>query len=291
MYKEKIDRQFLEQVASIAVLAGQKIMDIYKNCDLTVEYKQDGSPLTVADLQSHKLIQNALQDLTPHIPILSEESSPEIHRQRINWSTLWLVDPLDGTKGFVKRNGEFTVNIALIENSKSTLGVVYAPARDLLQYAAQGIGAFCVDEGAKVRPIRTRQLTDESLVVVASRSQQDANLQRFLLKLEPHYPEVVSYPMSSSLKFCLLADGVADIYPRFGPTSEWDTAAAQCVLEVAGGKIQNAEGKALEYNKPDILNSEFIASGSSEINWSEFLAEQLMQIEPAKLSRQFSHYG
>ncbi|MCY4050683.1 MAG: 3'(2'),5'-bisphosphate nucleotidase CysQ [Gammaproteobacteria bacterium] len=277
MLKEKITYSFLEDVASIAVSAGRIILDIYENHDLAVEYKKDGSPLTMADLHSHKFILTSLQELTPDIPILSEESSPEIHRQRINWSTLWLVDPLDGTKGFVQGNGEFTVNIALIQDSKPILGVVYTPVRNLLQYAALGVGAFCVDAQNKCRPIQTREISDQLVVVVSSRSIQDANLNRFISKLKLHFSQVETYPLGSSLKFCLLADGLADIYPRFGPTSEWDTAAAQCILEVAGGKIQNAEGNSLEYNKLDIVNSAFIASGSFEANWTEFFSEQLMQ--------------
>ena len=269
--KRKIDRHLLGQVADIAISAGREILNVYDSPDLAVNYKQDGSPLTLADLRSHDIIQTALGKITADIPILSEESSPEIHSQRCNWPTLWMVDPLDGTSGFVKGNGEFTVNIALIQESRPVLGVVYTPVRDLLHFAAHGVGAFSARTGQKARSIQTRKLPGKQLVVVASRSHKHAGLDRFMDRVRRLDFRVETYPMGSSLKLCLLSEGLADVYPRFGPTSEWDTAAAQCVLEVAGGKIQDVEGNSLEYNKPDILNPAFIASGSSEVDWTDLL--------------------
>ncbi|MCY4147907.1 MAG: 3'(2'),5'-bisphosphate nucleotidase CysQ [Gammaproteobacteria bacterium] len=269
--KRKVDRRLLDQVVSIAVSAGREILDVYDNSDLTVNYKQDGSPLTLADLRSHEFIQVSLEKMTPDIPILSEESSPEIHRKRHDWSTFWLVDPLDGTKGFVRGNGEFTVNIALIQESRPVLGVVYTPVRDLLHFAAHGVGAFSAKAGQKARSIQTRKLPERQLIMVSSRSHKHAGLDRFMERIELLDYRVETYPMGSSLKLCLLSEGLADVYPRFGPTSEWDTAAAHCVLEVAGGQIQDVEGNSLEYNKPDILNPAFIASGSSEVDWTSLL--------------------
>jgi len=268
--KHKINRRLLDKVADIATMAGQEILNLHDNLDLSVDYKQDGSPLTLADLRSHEVIQSSLQELTPDIPILSEESLEEIHNQRLNWSTLWMVDPLDGTKYFLAGKKGFTVNIALIQDSRPVLGVVYAPAYNLLHFGAHGIGAFCATPGYRPRPIQTRDLRKRGLVMVASRSHWNANLHRFRCSVLPRFPKVKTVYIGSSLKICLVAEGVADVYPRFGPTSEWDTAAAHCVLEVAGGKMQDVDGNPLEYNKLDILNPWFFASGSSEVNWGEF---------------------
>lgn len=265
------NQHLLDQAVDIAVAAGREIMSVYTHADFSVDYKQDGSPLTVADLKAHETIQSLLQNLTPNIPVLSEESSLKTRQERIHWSTFWLVDPLDGTKEFVKGNGEFTVNIALIHHSRPILGVVHAPARGLLHYAAQGAGAFSRHNGESPRKIQTRELPERDLVVVSSRSHQHCLLDRFLENAKKSFPAVRTVFMGSSLKICLVAEGVADVYPRIGPTSEWDTAAAQCVLESAGGKMHDVAGNSLEYNKPDILNPQFFATGSSKVNWAEFL--------------------
>ncbi len=269
--KRRIDRHLLGKVVDIAISAGREILNVHDSPDLSVDYKQDGSPLTLADLRSHEIIQAALEKITPDIPILSEESSPEMHGQRCDWPTLWLVDPLDGTKGFVRGSGEFTVNIALIQESRPVLGVVYTPVRDLLHFAAHGVGAFSSRAGQKARSIQTRKLPDRRLVVLSSHSHKHVGLERFMDRVRSLDFRVETRLMDSSLKFCLISEGLADVYPRFGPTSEWDTAAAQCVLEAAGGKIQDVEGNSLEYNKPDILNPAFIASGSSEVDWVSLL--------------------
>lgn len=265
------NRHLLDQVGEIAKLAGREIMDVYRRPNLSIEYKEDGSPLTVADLRSHAIIETSLQQLTPYIPLLSEESSAETHRERIEWATLWMVDPLDGTKGFVKRNGEFTVNIALIHNKRPILGVVHTPVESLMHYAAEGIGAFCCKGDDPPYAIQTRELPDQGLVVVSSRSRQQRHLDRFLKQVRRRFTSVETLFMGSSLKICRVAEGIADVYPRIGSTSEWDTAAAQCVLEAAGGKMFDVAGNSLEYNKLDILNPKFFASGSSEVDWAEFL--------------------
>jgi 3'(2'), 5'-bisphosphate nucleotidase len=249
----------LPGVIDLAREAGRAILHIYDEMDPAVEYKRDNSPLTQADMASHHVIVDGLAKLTPHWPVLSEESREIPFEQRQAWHRFWLVDPLDGTKEFLKRNGEFTVNIALIEAGKPILGVVYAPAIGKLYYGARGAGAFKDEDGA-VAPIRTAVPNPDKVRVVMSRSHGsgEENLDRFTGGAPC---EFVS--MGSSLKFCLVADGTADVYPRTGPTMEWDTAAAQCVVEQAGGTVTDLDGRAMEYNKPVLLNPGFVVSATA----------------------------
>lgn len=242
----------------VAREAGAAILDVYQS-DFDVERKDDDSPLTQADLASNRVILAHLKALTPDIPILSEESSGVPYEDRSGWTRFWLVDPLDGTKEFVKRNGEFTVNIALIEDGRPTLGIVYAPVLDVMYSSTAGEGAFRQQAGADAQPIHTAAWGPR-LVVVASRSHANDATERYLERLrEDHEIEVVS--KGSSLKICLVAEGAAHVYPRTGPTSEWDTAAAHAVLEHAGGVLVDAtEGAPLRYNKRDILNPHFVAA-------------------------------
>jgi 3'(2'), 5'-bisphosphate nucleotidase len=245
-------------VISLAREAGKAILKIYGEVDPAVEYKRDNSPLTQADLVSHQIIVDGLVELSPEWPILSEESREIAFSQRQKWGYFWLVDPLDGTKEFLKRNGEFTVNIALMEDGAPILGVVYAPAIDRLYYGARGAGSF-KEEGGVLSPIRTATADAGTIRVVMSRSHGsgEESLERFTGGAPC---EFVS--MGSSLKFCLVAEGVADIYPRTGPTMEWDTAAAQCVVEQAGGTVTDLDGNAMIYNKPVLLNPGFVASSN-----------------------------
>lgn len=255
--------ELLPQVIGIARRAGDAIMDVYKDLNTLVEYKKDDSPLTQADLASHRIICDALADISSHIPVLSEESAEVPFEARSSWQSFWLVDPLDGTKEFVKRNGEFTVNIALMQGGIPILGVVYAPATGVAYFGADGAGAHKSEKGT-VKPIHANKTHNPAPKVVISRwhsgdeEQMRIDLER--IGVDPSRCDFV--PMGSSLKFCLVAEGSADLYLRNGPTMEWDTAAAQCVLEMAGGSVSDLEGNRLEYNKPVLRNPGFLASAT-----------------------------
>ncbi len=250
----------LHQVELIARDAGAAIMAIYGG-SFRVEHKDDQSPLTEADTAANKLITQALHKLVPDIPILSEEAVENFSGPN-GQGRYWLVDPLDGTREFIKRNGEFTVNIALVEKGRAILGVVYAPALDRLYAAAEGQGAYKVDATGQRTPIKVAaHKADTPWKVVGSRSHAGDSLKEYLARLGRY--ELV--PMGSSLKFCLVAEGAADLYPRFGPTSLWDTAAAQCVVEQAGGQVVDLESVSLGYGNPDKrLNPFFIVYGGRQ---------------------------
>ncbi|HET7221963.1 MAG TPA: 3'(2'),5'-bisphosphate nucleotidase CysQ [Rhodanobacteraceae bacterium] len=247
----------------LARRAGAAILEVYAG-SFAVETKNDDSPLTAADMASHRLIVNGLRELTPDIPVLSEESKGIDWNVRRAWERYWLVDPLDGTREFVKRNGEFTVNIALIENHVPVLGVVLIPVTGELYYGITGEGAFLeTAPGAMPQPIATR-LAASIPIVAGSRSHANERQMAMLEKLGYH--RLVS--VGSSIKFCMVARGDADLYLRLGPTSEWDTAAAQCVLEQAGGAVVDLQGEALRYNaKESLLNPEFLALGDRSVDW------------------------
>ncbi|HMB57260.1 MAG TPA: 3'(2'),5'-bisphosphate nucleotidase CysQ [Arenimonas sp.] len=259
-----------QAVLRLAREAGAAIMAIYAQ-DFAVEHKQDLSPLTAADMAAHHLIVDGLAVLTPDVPVLSEESASIGWEVRRQWRRYWLVDPLDGTREFVKKNGEFTVNIALIEDGVSVFGVVYAPALDEMLYGLRGVGAFVRDGGSDV-PVMARRPALAPLRVAASRSHMDARTAAAIERMG----EVQTLGLGSSLKFCRLAEGRLDIYPRFGPTSEWDTAAGQAVLEAAGGVVLRLDGSVLSYNTKDsLLNPDFIALGDGDLPWSDWLTDQL----------------
>ncbi|MDP3089026.1 MAG: 3'(2'),5'-bisphosphate nucleotidase CysQ [Methylotenera sp.] len=264
--------QYLEQVIIIAKAAGEAIMQVYST-DFNVLKKDDHSPLTQADLAAHQVIINALSELTPHIPVLSEESEAIDYETRKAWQQYWLIDPLDGTREFVKRNGEFTVNIALIDKGESVLGVIYAPVKELLYFASLGYGAYKQLNSAGKIQIYTRSLSLKQVVVAGSRSHADERMQNFMRNLELCIgvnPELIS--MGSSLKICLVAEGLADVYPRLGPTSEWDTAAAHCVLKEAGGDIVDQMGNTIRYNsKLSLLNPFFFAKSGGNENWAKYI--------------------
>jgi 3'(2'), 5'-bisphosphate nucleotidase len=253
----------LDQVRAIARAAGDAILEVYRS-EFAVQVKDDRSPLTEADRVAHELITTRLEALRPALPVLSEEASAIGFATRRQWQRYWLVDPLDGTKEFIKRNGEFTVNIALIDGGKPMLGVVVAPALDLEYAGSAGTGAFKRTSGGAPEPIRVARPAGQPLRVVGSRSHAGDALAGYLDALGPH----VLKPMGSSLKICLVAEGAADVYPRLGPTSEWDTAAAQAVLECAGGSMIDFAGRPLVYNsKEDMLNPHFLAIGDDERDW------------------------
>lgn len=252
----------IEEVKQIARQAGEAIMEIYdQEAYLEIEKKADDSPLTRADRAANTLICDALQELDPVFPIISEENKAVPYDQRKNYEYYWLVDPLDGTKEFIKRNGEFTVNIALIHRQRPVLGVVYAPAPDEMYWAYDGGGAWLQHKSEEAQPLNCHRfaMTDNGLKIVCSRSHLNDDTQAFIDKLAG--PEKVA--RGSSLKFLLLARGLAHVYPRLGPTMEWDTAAAQIIVEEAGGQvIDETTGKPLRYNKENLLNPYFIAYGT-----------------------------
>lgn len=262
-------RDLLQAITALADSAGKAIMQIY-NTEFAIEAKADDSPLTAADRASHDLIVAGLQKLTPTIPVLSEESAEQIHdySQRQPWKQFWLVDPLDGTKEFIKRNGEFTVNVALVEEHEPTMGVVAAPALGLLYFGARGLGGWKQEGEQAPQPLRPTVPARAQPVIVGSRSHRDTSLDGLLSRIGPHEMK----PMGSSLKFCLVAEGTADLYPRFGPTSEWDTAAAQAVLESAGGQVTDVQGEPLRYNaRPTLLNPNFLAFADRARDWRRFI--------------------
>lgn len=244
----------IDALSALARLAGRAILEVY-GTEFTVQEKEDRSPLTKADMRSHAILSQGLKELYPDIPVLSEEGKQTDPNTRSAWRQFWLVDPLDGTKEFIKRNGEFTVNIALIEQGRVVFGVVSAPVHRLSYWGGAGLGAWRKSEqgihALKVCPARP----GEPLKVVGSRSHSSPETKDWLAKLGDY--ELLS--VGSSLKFCLLAEGQAQLYPRLGPTCEWDTAAAQAVLEGAGGEVVTLEGEPLRYSKASLLNPWFIA--------------------------------
>jgi 3'(2'), 5'-bisphosphate nucleotidase len=252
-----------DSVIALAKQAGAAIMEVYRD-DFDIAAKSDASPLTQADLRSHEIIANGLHALVLKWPVLSEESAEIDFSERSQWSTYWLVDPLDGTKEFVSRNGEFTVNIALIVNHSPIFGVVYAPTTSTLYFGGREFGASKQVGADAVQTIRPTLPSLNPVRVVGSRSHRGELVDRYLSRLGPH--EMVS--MGSSLKFCLVAEGRADLYPRLGPTSEWDTAAAQAVVEGAGGVVCTMDGQALRYNtKSDLLNPHFFVFADRKRDW------------------------
>jgi 3'(2'), 5'-bisphosphate nucleotidase len=254
----------LPEVRTLVAAAGTAILEVYAGAH-DVEYKSDDSPITRADRAAHEILAAGLHRLSPEIPVLSEESADEHAIEvRRHWRELWLVDPLDGTKEFISRNGEFTVNVALVRDHRPVLGVVAAPVLGLTYFGAEGVGAFVAQEDEPDRALRVRRPAARPLVVVGSRSHRGDSLDGVLGRLGPHEMR----PMGSSLKFCLVAEGTADFYPRLGPTSEWDTAAAQAVVEAAGGAVTTLDGKPLRYNERDtLLNPHFLAFGDPSRDW------------------------
>ena len=258
----------LRPVIELAQQAGEKILEVY-GTEFSVDIKQDRSPLTTADLASHHSIVAGLKGLSPSFPLISEESAELPFSERSAWQTYWLIDPLDGTKEFIKRNGEFTVNIALIHQQRPVLGVVYVPVSGLCYFACDGEGAFKQQLGSSdAVPIRASSHAEVPLRVVGSRSHQGEELSSYLAQLGEHR----MVPMGSSIKLCLVADGSADLYPRIGLTSEWDTAAAHCVVEQAGGYLCSIDGEPLLYNsKESYLNPYFLVYGDNSREWTSYL--------------------
>jgi 3'(2'), 5'-bisphosphate nucleotidase len=261
-------QELLAPVTDIARLAGGEILAIYRSGEAATRYKADTSPLTAADLRAHRLIVDSLLQLTPEVPVLSEESAAIPFAQRTGWSRYWLVDPLDGTKEFLSRNGQFTVNIALIEGHAPVLGVVHVPVTETSYQGLPTVGAWRLHAGADATPIRVSARSATPVRVVGSRSHRGDSLDGFLARLGSY--ELL--PVGSSLKFCMVAEGAADVYPRLGPTSEWDTAAAHAVVLGAGGSVRTLEGRPLRYNtREELLNPFFVVSGPQDQDWLALL--------------------
>lgn len=259
-----------ESVIALAVAAAADILAIYEH-PFDVEHKTDDSPLTAADLASHRRIVDGLQRLTPDIPVLSEESAEIDIATRRSWSRLWLVDPLDGTREFVKRNGEFTVNIALIEDGAATFGVIQAPVTGDLWWGDLVHGAYRRDDLGDEIALNTRARPQPPLRVAASRSHRDARTEAFMAKMAAQMGELEAIGVGSSLKFCRVAEGAIDVYPRFAPTSEWDTAAGQAIVEAAGGRVLDPQGRPFRYNQRDtLLNGDFVALGDAALPWRQW---------------------
>jgi 3'(2'), 5'-bisphosphate nucleotidase len=264
----------LPQVLTLAQHAGEAIMAVYNTADFSVDMKADNSPLTQADLNAHKVLEPGLLALIDGVPVLSEESALPAWNTRQQWDRYWIIDPLDGTKEFIKRNGEFTVNIALIEKGEPVLGVVWVPALQIGYSGMKNAGALKYENNSS-RAIHTRKMharNGEAVAVVASRSHGADAVDSLLSRIGAHLGDVQLKNMGSSLKLCLVAEGAADIYPRLALTSEWDTAAAQAVVEAAGGQVLTDKLEVMRYNtKDDILNPFFHVIGDPSFDWKTLL--------------------
>lgn len=258
----------LNDIISLAKQAGSQVLKIYHS-DFSVSYKNDKSPITVADLASHECICQGLRHITPNLPIISEESDPVYFQKRHLWEKYWLVDPLDGTKEFLERNGEFTINIALIEQHKPRLGVIFVPSMNICYFAQHGLGAY-KQIGETQPEIMLCRVWKEAqpLTAAISRRHGMEELKNFLAQ----FSHLNLLYAGSALKFCWLAEGLADIYPRFSPTFEWDTAAGQCILNEAGGLIIDNKGEELQYNMSSSLQiAKFLAVADKRHQWLHYL--------------------
>jgi 3'(2'), 5'-bisphosphate nucleotidase len=252
------------QLIELAKKAGEEILKIYQT-DFDVETKSDLSPLTAADRAANDVICEGLRKLHPAIPILSEEGKSIDYEDRKNWERFWLVDPLDGTKEFIKRNGDFTVNIALIENGHPVMGIIYIPVSGVLYYNEQHGGAFRVEPDGAVSPIVVNTDTAQGIRLIESLSHPSEGSQRLIDKLTQHYGSVACMNRGSSLKLCAVAEGSAHLYPRMVPTMEWDIAAGHAILEAAGGLLVTLSGEPMQYNKEQLLNPYFYAVSDQSI--------------------------
>jgi 3'(2'), 5'-bisphosphate nucleotidase len=272
-----MDHTEIKALTHVAVLAalegGKEILDVYENT-IEVEYKDDKSPLTIADKRAHLKIVDMLKDTG--IPVLSEEGRELAYEERKDWDLLWVVDPLDGTKEFIKRNGEFTVNIALVKSGVPIMGVIYVPVGEIMYFGASELGAYRVDQAMQVKNTSTiqdwmgqgyslPQKQERPYTMVGSRSHMSQETTDFFDKVRIEHPDLQVISKGSSLKICMVAEGSADVYPRFAPTMEWDTAAGHAVAKGAGFEVYQAknDSKPLEYNKVDLLNPWFIVKKPS----------------------------
>ncbi|PJC85088.1 3'(2'),5'-bisphosphate nucleotidase [Vibrio sp. HA2012] len=266
--------RLLTAAVDIAHTAGQRILDIYQNRQYDAFTKSDNTPVTSADLAAHHLIHERLTQLAPEIPVLSEEAADIPLKERVGWSRYWLVDPLDGTQEFIARSGDFATIIALVENNRPVMGVVYAPVSGVTYYACSGLGAWkSRPQQDKVRLLCRRHRQDEQpLRVTISRRQ---NISRLTQQLSPAWQYEMLPLGSAALKACLVAEGKADCYLRLGPTGEWDTAATQCIVEEAGGEIMTTSLIPLSYNQREtLINPDFIVIGDTSLPWQMILTPE-----------------
>ncbi len=269
-----IANRLTQEALAIARHAGRRIVEVYGGeCECDVSYKSDQTPVTTADLAAHDIILSELQKLDPVLPVLSEESDAVSFEERHEWPAYWLVDPLDGTREFLRRNGEFSVNIALVSNNRPIAGVIVAPVLDVAYFATRTFGAFKQVGDAEPQPIHVR-VAPNPVTVARSRSPTTGpRLQQFLDGIGEH-DEI---PMGSALKSCLVAEGAADIYARLGPTGEWDTAAAQCIVEEAGGHIRDTRSRKLTYNmRESLINPNFLVFGDDQVDWAQHLPPEAL---------------
>lgn len=257
-----------DSAVETAKLAGAKILDYFLP-EIAVSLKDDETPLTAADLAAHKFIKERLSDIDSNFPVLTEESREISFEERSSWRTYWLVDPLDGTSEFIKQHGEFSVNIALIHNGSPVLGVVHAPVLDITYLASRGTGAWKQIGDDTPRQINVRTAPEKRVTVaIGWAAQFSESLEQYLENLGEHS----ELRMGGALKSCLVAEGRADIYPCFGPTGEWDSGAAQCIVEEAGGRVTDLQLRTLRYNtRETLLNPDFFAFGVSDRVWSDYL--------------------
>ncbi|MCY4264196.1 MAG: 3'(2'),5'-bisphosphate nucleotidase CysQ [Gammaproteobacteria bacterium] len=270
----------LESIRCVAAAAGQEVLTLYQASGAdTISLKDDCTPLTLADIRANRLITEQLHGLDRSIPILSEETERPAWDIRRNWQRFWLVDPLDGTKEFINRNGEFTVNIALIEAGEPVLGVVHAPVIDMTYYGGTAVRYAWKQSGAEVpKKIQVSDVDPDfvSLRILTSRSHHSKREGRLLAYLQSIHPDLKLESRGSSLKICQVAEGSADLYARLGPTSEWDTAAAHAVLRAAGGEVVATDFKPLRYNQQDnLLNPNFLVLGDTDYDWKCLLSPAL----------------
>lgn len=270
-----ITDRLTQEALAIARQAGSRIVEVYGGTECTVAYKSDNTPVTTADLAAHKIIVEQLQQLEPCLPILSEESDSISFQERHQWPAYWLVDPLDGTREFLRRNGEFSVNIALVADNRPIAGVIVAPVLDIAYFATRGGGAYKQVGDQKPESIHVRS-APPMVTVARSRSPKTGpRMQQFLDAIGDH-DEI---PMGSALKSCLVAEGVADVYARLGPTGEWDTAAAQCIVEEAGGHIRDMNSRDLTYNmRESLINPNFLVYGDDQVDWVQHLPPDARQM-------------
>lgn len=272
------EKTLLQRTIDISVEVGRAILKVYhSSIDIAVTTKADDSPLTIADLAAHRVLVSALGNLLS-VPVLSEEETPPPFSERSQWQRYWLVDPLDGTKEFVQRSGEFTVNIALIEDGVPVLGVVHVPVLGITYAGSQNSGAIKLNTAGQtsiqVRKVQPRITAGEAVEMVASRSHGKGAVEGLITQIEPKLGSIALKNMGSSLKLCLVAEGAADLYPRLAPTCEWDTAAAQAVVEAAGGIVVDEHFELLRYNrKASLLNPYFYVIGDQQFNWRQLLSK------------------
>lgn len=265
--KPKLLDSLLPQVIGLARQAGKVILEASEQ-DYKVIAKHDNTPVTCADLAANKCIVDGLSSLPQYFPILSEESADISFKERQQWQTYWLVDPLDGTKEFIKKSGEYSVNIALIHQHQAILGVIYSPPKNILYYARRDGGAYRVSNQFKSDQLSVCQQRRIPLIVTCGNNPPSVAFQQFVQKIGQHK----LLTMGSSIKSCMVAEGSADIYARLGPTSEWDTAAAQCIVEEAGGYLTDLNLQPLQYNQKDsLLNPHFLVYGDGRVNWPKYL--------------------